>query len=100
MAKRNFPFTGKKVYYSGSISGVPEPDPEFAWKLVRYMIDNGADVLSERVAARGNIQSRIYRYERRMSLLCINQSRADSLELFRKLVEFLFILFIKEVKNK
>lgn len=46
------PFEGLKVYYSGSIKGTPEPDPEFPWKLVRFMIDNGADVLSEHVAAR------------------------------------------------
>lgn len=45
-------FDNKKVYFSGSIKGTPEADPEFAWKLVRFMIDNGANVLSEHVAAR------------------------------------------------
>lgn len=45
-------FEGKKVYYSGSIKGSPEADPEFAWKLVRYMVEGGAEVLSEHVAAR------------------------------------------------
>lgn len=45
-------FEGKKVYYSGSIKGAPEADPEFAWKLVQYMIENGAEILSEHVAAR------------------------------------------------
>ncbi len=46
------PFERLKVYYSGSIKGTPEPDPEFAWKLVQYMAQNGADVLSEHVAGR------------------------------------------------
>jgi hypothetical protein len=46
------PFEDLKVYYSGSIKGVPEPDPEFPWKLVQYMAEGGADVLSEHVAAR------------------------------------------------
>jgi len=45
-------FEGLKVYYSGSIKGTPEPDVEFPWKLVQYMARNGADVLSEHVAAR------------------------------------------------
>ncbi|MGI5840902.1 MAG: hypothetical protein ACOX6N_01700 [Patescibacteria group bacterium] len=45
-------FSGFKIYYSGSIKGSPEPDSELPWKLVRYMMDNGADVLSEHVAAR------------------------------------------------
>jgi len=46
------PFKGLKVYYSGSIKGTPEPDPEFPLKLVQYMAQNGADVLSEHVASR------------------------------------------------
>jgi hypothetical protein len=46
------PFEGLKIYYSGSIYGTPESDPEFAWKLVQYMAQNGANVLSEHVAAR------------------------------------------------
>jgi hypothetical protein len=45
-------FEGLKIYYSGSIKGAPEPDPNFAWNLVQYMIQNGANVLSEHVAAR------------------------------------------------
>lgn len=47
-------FEGMKIYYSGSIRGVPNPDPEFAWKLVQFMIAKGADVLSEHVAARNH----------------------------------------------
>jgi nucleoside 2-deoxyribosyltransferase len=50
------PFAGKKVYFSGSIRGVPHPDPEFFYNLVKYMSDNGADVLSEHVAARTNME--------------------------------------------
>ncbi|MFH1895887.1 MAG: hypothetical protein ABH814_00200 [bacterium] len=46
------PFTGLKVYYSGSIRGVPESDPDLPWKLVQYMVQNGANVLSEHVAGR------------------------------------------------
>ena len=46
------PFSGLVVYYSGSIRGVPEAEPDFAWQLVRFMIENGAIVLSEHVAAR------------------------------------------------
>lgn len=45
-------FTDRKVYYSGSIKGAPEIEPDFAWNLVQYMIQNGAIVLSEHVAAR------------------------------------------------
>lgn len=46
------PFAGTKVYYSGSIKGTSEVDPEFGWKLVQYMAEEGAEVLSEYVAAR------------------------------------------------
>ena len=46
------PFEGMKVYFSGSIKGAPEADPNFAWELVRYMTMNGANVLSEHVAGR------------------------------------------------
>lgn len=44
-------FHNKKIYYSGSIKGAPEPDPLFAWKLIEYLNHNGAEVLSEHVAA-------------------------------------------------
>ena len=57
-------FEGKIVYYSGSIRGVPEPDPEFAWKLVQYMINGGADVLSEHVAARNQAEMALVRTRR------------------------------------
>jgi hypothetical protein len=46
------PFEGLRVYYSGTIKGSPEPDLELPWKLVCFMADGGADVLSEHVAAR------------------------------------------------
>ncbi|QQG42196.1 MAG: hypothetical protein HYV90_02670 [Candidatus Woesebacteria bacterium] len=45
-------FEGIKVYYSGSIKGAPELDPDFAWNLVQFMKEGGADVLSEHVAGR------------------------------------------------
>jgi hypothetical protein len=50
--KIDMPFAGLEVYYSGSIRGIPESDPEFPWRLVQYMAQGGADVLSEHVAAR------------------------------------------------
>ena len=43
-------FEGKKIYYSGSIAGVAEREPDFAEHLVRYMAENGATILSEHVA--------------------------------------------------
>ena len=46
------PFEGLKIYYSGSIKGAPELDPNFAWNLVQYIVQNGANVLSEHVAGR------------------------------------------------
>lgn len=46
------PFDGMKIYFSGSIKGAPELDPDFAWKIVQYLGNNGANVLSEHVAAR------------------------------------------------
>lgn len=46
------PFKGLKVFFSGTIRGATNPDPDFSWKLVQYMIKNGADVLSEFVAGR------------------------------------------------
>jgi hypothetical protein len=46
------PFKGIKVYYSGSINGASEEDPDFGWKMVQYMGEEGAEVLSEYVAAR------------------------------------------------
>lgn len=46
------PFQDKKVYYSGSIHGIVNHEPDFAWQLVQFMIQGGADVLSEHVAAR------------------------------------------------
>lgn len=49
-------FDGKKVYFSGSIKGAPEPDPHFAWKLVQYIGERGADVLSEHVVARSQAE--------------------------------------------
>jgi len=45
-------FSGKKIYYAGSIRGAAEQDQELPWHIVRYMADHGAEVLSEHVAAR------------------------------------------------
>lgn len=43
-------FKGIKVYYSGSMQGVQEQDLDFPKKLVDFMQDNGAKVLSYHVA--------------------------------------------------
>lgn len=45
-------FSGKKIYYAGSIRGGEEQDKDLPWKIVRYMADHGAEVLSEHVAGR------------------------------------------------
>lgn len=50
--KREKIFAGKTIYYSGSIRGVPNSDPEFPWTLVQYIQGNGANVLDEHVGAR------------------------------------------------
>jgi hypothetical protein len=46
------PFEGLRVYYSGSVKGSPEPDPELPWKLIRYIANNGAELLCEHVSTR------------------------------------------------
>lgn len=53
---RKRPFEGLKIYYSGSIKGAREINPDFAWDLVQYMIGGGANVLSEHVAARNKTE--------------------------------------------
>lgn len=45
-------FHDKKIYYSGTIRGIPNADPNFPWNLVQFMINNGANVLDEHVGAR------------------------------------------------
>ena len=62
--KEKLPFTGKTVYFSGSIRGVAEVDPDFAWHLVRYMGTGGANVLSEHVAGRSE-EERMAMYAQR-----------------------------------
>lgn len=44
------PFTGKKIYYSGSLTGTPEFDLQFPKQLVAFMENNGAHVLDPHVA--------------------------------------------------
>lgn len=46
------PFKDLQIYYSGSVKGVPEADPEFPWKLVQFIKQGGGLVLSEHVVAR------------------------------------------------
>src|SRR5579859_3314684 len=61
---RERPFAGKKVYYSGSIRGVANSNPNFAWNLVQHMKDNGANVLDEHVGARNRQEMSEIFYER------------------------------------
>ncbi len=51
-SNNKLPFKGIKVYYSGSVKGIPEDDLDFPYELVQFMIENGANVLSEHVAAK------------------------------------------------
>jgi hypothetical protein len=46
------PFKEIKVYYSGSVKGMPEDDLDFPYEVVQFMIKSGARVLSEHVAAK------------------------------------------------
>ena len=46
------PFRGKKIYFSNSVTGVPDVKRDFGWRLVAYMKKNGAEVLSDFVGAR------------------------------------------------
>lgn len=52
----NLPYAGKIVYYSGTIKGAPELDPELPWQIVRFMAKGGAYVNSEHVAARSKAE--------------------------------------------
>lgn len=35
------PYKDMQIYYSGSIHGAPELDPDFAWKLVQFIALGG-----------------------------------------------------------
>jgi hypothetical protein len=50
--KMKKPFKGRKVYFSNSITGMPDIDGNFGWELVNFMKENGAEVLSDFVGAR------------------------------------------------
>lgn len=75
------PFVGTKVYYSGSSKETPGMEQYFAWKLVQYMTEGGADVLSEHVAARSQDERNRIR-ARRMGV-DINELQADPEPWFR-----------------
>ncbi len=45
-----------KLYFSGTIRGAVDPNPELNWKLVQYLKKEGVDVLSEHVVARSQEQ--------------------------------------------
>ncbi len=54
MTKKTLPFSHVHVYYSGSISGLPEADLQFPAHLVDYMKENGAHILDPHVPLAGD----------------------------------------------
>lgn len=46
------PFIGCEVYFSNSIQGVLNQDPNLGWEVVEYLSQNGAHVLDKHVAGR------------------------------------------------
>jgi len=52
LAETEKPFLGCKIYFSNSISGLLNQDPEMGWNVVNYLIENGAHVLDRHVAGR------------------------------------------------
>lgn len=46
------PFAGKDVYFSNSMQGVLNQDKDFGWTVVRYLLENGANVLDQHVGGR------------------------------------------------
>ena len=53
------PFSGRDVYFSGSVGGVTESDFEFPEQLVAYMRESGTTILDPQVAisAKKNLMS-------------------------------------------
>jgi hypothetical protein len=46
------PFSGKKIYFSNSIQGVLNQDPNLGWEIVNFLLENGANVLDKHVGGR------------------------------------------------
>ena len=51
-------FEGKIIYFSGSMQGVLNTDPNFSYDLVQFMISNGAKVLDVHVVGRTDEEKR------------------------------------------
>lgn len=51
---KSLPFSHVELYYSGSISGLPESDLLFPSKLVSYIKNNGAHILDPQVPLAGD----------------------------------------------
>ncbi len=49
-------FNGKKIYYSSSIQGVSNTDPNLGYKIISFLKKNGAKVLDEHVGARNHTE--------------------------------------------
>lgn len=56
--EREKPFKGKKIYFSGSMQGVLNTDPNFSYDLVQFVIDEGAKVLDVHVVGRTDEERR------------------------------------------
>lgn len=50
------PFSGCKVYFSNSIQGILNQDPEMGWEIVNYLVENGAHVLDKHVGGRNEVE--------------------------------------------
>lgn len=55
-AETEKPFSDCKVYFSNSIQGILNQDPEMGWKIVNYLAENGAHVLDKHVGGRNEVE--------------------------------------------
>lgn len=46
------PFAGIDVYFSNSMQGIQNQEKDFGWKIVQFLLENGARVLDQHVGGR------------------------------------------------
>jgi len=46
------PFDGKEIYFSNSMQGVQNQEKDFGYKIIQYLMNNGAHVLDQHVGGR------------------------------------------------